>query len=176
MVDRGSTERTLHQAAHGGSHPREGDPGHALRKRVKDLWYDVRLLEGPWLRAPRLGKQLNELETLLGDVHNLTMLRERELDAVIVEIDFEGTKELRMPFPETRELLIRHGWTPPAQQISEDVPPVDLDESLAESLDELAREVAGILECSVGAARVRAHRALRTLRDHYFQMQKENLS
>jgi RNA polymerase sigma factor (sigma-70 family) len=37
-------------------------------------------------------------------------------------------------------------------------------------------EVAGILECSVGAARVRAHRALKTLRDHYFQMQKEPLT
>lgn len=36
-------------------------------------------------------------------------------------------------------------------------------------------EVAGILECSVGAARVRAHRALKALRDHYFQMQKEPL-
>jgi RNA polymerase sigma factor (sigma-70 family) len=35
-------------------------------------------------------------------------------------------------------------------------------------------EVAGILECSVGAARVRAHRALRTLRGHYFRLQKEN--
>jgi RNA polymerase sigma-70 factor (ECF subfamily) len=35
-------------------------------------------------------------------------------------------------------------------------------------------EVAGILECSAGAARVRAHRALRSLRDHYFQLQKEN--
>jgi len=35
-------------------------------------------------------------------------------------------------------------------------------------------EVAGILECSVGAARVRAHRALRALRDHYFQLQKES--
>jgi RNA polymerase sigma-70 factor (ECF subfamily) len=35
-------------------------------------------------------------------------------------------------------------------------------------------EVAGILECSVGAARVRAHRALRTLRDHYLQLQKES--
>ena len=34
-------------------------------------------------------------------------------------------------------------------------------------------EVAGILECSAGAARVRAHRALQALRDHYFQMQKE---
>lgn len=37
-------------------------------------------------------------------------------------------------------------------------------------------EVAGILECSVGAAKVRAHRALRTLRDIYFQLQKEPLS
>lgn len=36
-------------------------------------------------------------------------------------------------------------------------------------------EIAGILECSVGAAKVRAHRALRTLRDIYFQLQKENL-
>ena len=34
-------------------------------------------------------------------------------------------------------------------------------------------EVAGILECSVGAAKVRAHRALRELRDIYFQLQKE---
>jgi len=37
-------------------------------------------------------------------------------------------------------------------------------------------EIAGLLECSVGAAKVRAHRALRTLRDIYFQLQKEPLS
>lgn len=37
-------------------------------------------------------------------------------------------------------------------------------------------EIAGILECSVGAAKVRAHRALRELRDIYFQLQRENLS
>ncbi len=36
-------------------------------------------------------------------------------------------------------------------------------------------EIAGILECSVGAAKVRAHRALRELRDIYFQLQKETL-
>ena len=55
----------------------QGDLGHALRKRVKDLWYDVRLLEGPWLRAAKLSKRLSELETLLGNVHNLAMLGER---------------------------------------------------------------------------------------------------
>lgn len=35
-------------------------------------------------------------------------------------------------------------------------------------------EIARILDCSVGAAKVRAHRALRTLRDIYFQLQKRN--
>ncbi len=34
-------------------------------------------------------------------------------------------------------------------------------------------EIAGILECSIGAAKVRAHRALRELRDLYFKLQKE---
>jgi RNA polymerase sigma-70 factor (ECF subfamily) len=34
-------------------------------------------------------------------------------------------------------------------------------------------EIAGILECSVGAAKVRAHRALRELRDIYFRLQSE---
>jgi RNA polymerase sigma-70 factor (ECF subfamily) len=34
-------------------------------------------------------------------------------------------------------------------------------------------EVAGILECSVGAAKVRAHRAVRALRTIFLQLQKE---
>lgn len=37
-------------------------------------------------------------------------------------------------------------------------------------------EIAAMLECSIGAAKVRAHRALRELRDVYFQIQKEKLS
>lgn len=37
-------------------------------------------------------------------------------------------------------------------------------------------EISGILECSVGAAKVRAHRALRELRDIYFQLQKESIA
>ncbi len=37
-------------------------------------------------------------------------------------------------------------------------------------------EISGILECSVGAAKVRAHRALRALRDIYFNLQKESAS
>lgn len=37
-------------------------------------------------------------------------------------------------------------------------------------------EISGILECSVGAAKVRAHRALRELRDIYFRLQKERIA
>jgi len=37
-------------------------------------------------------------------------------------------------------------------------------------------EIASILECSIGAAKVRAHRALRQLRDIYLQLQKEPLT
>jgi RNA polymerase sigma factor (sigma-70 family) len=50
----------------------------------------------------------------------------------------------------------------------------DREVLLLSRLQELSfAEVAAVLECSVGAARVRAHRALRTLRDHYFRLQKE---
>ena len=53
----------------------------------------------------------------------------------------------------------------------------DREVLLLSRLQELSfAEVAGILECSVGAARVRAHRALRSLRDHYIRLQKEPLT
>jgi RNA polymerase sigma-70 factor (ECF subfamily) len=37
-------------------------------------------------------------------------------------------------------------------------------------------EISGILECSVGAAKVRAHRALGELREIYFRLQKETIA
>jgi len=53
----------------------------------------------------------------------------------------------------------------------------DREVLLLSRLQELSfAEIAGILECSVGAARVRAHRALRTLRDQYHRLQKEPLT
>ena len=51
---------------------------HQLRKRVKDHWYHVRLLEGLW--AEVMGayeKSLKDLEDWLGNDHNLTVLRDR---------------------------------------------------------------------------------------------------
>jgi CHAD domain-containing protein len=54
---------------------------HDLRKRIKDHWYHVRLLDGP-LRLTLDGgfasrdKQLRELQEWLGDDHNLTVLQQ----------------------------------------------------------------------------------------------------
>jgi CHAD domain-containing protein len=49
---------------------------HALRKRVKDSWYHVRLLDGALreIAEPR-ERSLGELQELLGDDHNLTVLK-----------------------------------------------------------------------------------------------------
>jgi CHAD domain-containing protein len=50
---------------------------HEWRKRVKDLWYDLRLLRDTW--PPVLGEmadQAHELSDLLGDHHDLTVLSE----------------------------------------------------------------------------------------------------
>ena len=51
---------------------------HEWRKRVKDHWYHVRLLEGfGTLGCGSYEKSLKELETLLGEDHNLVVLREK---------------------------------------------------------------------------------------------------
>ena len=52
--------------------------------------------------------------------------------------------------------------------------PADREVLLLSRIRELSfAEVAEVLECSAGAARVRAHRALGELRDHFFKLQKE---
>jgi hypothetical protein len=54
---------------------KRSDSFHTWRKRVKTLWYSLRLLSG---RIPLLRRQLTELEhleTWLGDEHNLGVLR-----------------------------------------------------------------------------------------------------
>jgi CHAD domain-containing protein len=51
---------------------------HEWRKRVKDHWYHMRLLEGVWTEPTRTyEKGLKDLETCLGDDHNLAVLRDR---------------------------------------------------------------------------------------------------
>lgn len=60
----------------------QGDPTpenlHRLRRRAKDHWYHVRLLEGPWREASAHNreKHLGQLQDWLGEDHNLTVLRQ----------------------------------------------------------------------------------------------------
>jgi len=63
---------------------------HAWRKRVKDHWYHVRLLESLWTDGMRAyEKSLKDLETCLGEDHNLVILREK----VLADPAFYGSGE-----------------------------------------------------------------------------------
>ncbi len=60
-------------------HPRP-ENYHEWRKRAKDHWYHVRLLENLWTDAMQAyEKSLKELEAWLGEDHNLVVLREKVL-------------------------------------------------------------------------------------------------
>ena len=62
---------------------------HDLRKRVKDYWYQVRLLESLWpLHGLCPENALKELQEQLGDAHNLAVLRETAVAG------FEGVAHL----------------------------------------------------------------------------------
>jgi hypothetical protein len=51
---------------------------HEWRKRVKDHWYHVRLLESLWTEVIQAREaSLKNLETWLGDDHNLVVLRDK---------------------------------------------------------------------------------------------------
>ncbi len=85
---------------------------HDLRKRVKDLWYYLRLFEEAWPQLfSGLAEQAHDLSNLLGDHHDLTVL------ATAVE---EG--ELGLAAPEARALaaLIRRRQD---QLVAEALPP-----------------------------------------------------
>ncbi len=55
---------------------------HAWRKSTKDLWYAVRLFEPAW-PGPlgTLAEEVHELSDVLGDEHDLTVLRQALADA-----------------------------------------------------------------------------------------------
>jgi hypothetical protein len=71
---------------------------HEWRKRVKDHWYHVRLLEDLWTDVMQAyEKSLNDVQTWLGDDHNLVLLREQ----IVAEPDSYGSdKEI--------SLVLRH--------------------------------------------------------------------
>jgi CHAD domain-containing protein len=70
-------------------HPRP-ENYHEWRKRVKDHWYHVRLLENLWNDAMQAyEKSVKELEAWLGEDHNLVVLGEK----VLAEPAFYGNTE-----------------------------------------------------------------------------------
>ncbi len=70
-------------------HPRP-ENFHELRKRVKDHWYHLRLLEDLWTSMMTVSeKSLKDLETWLGNDHNLVVLRAR----IVAEPAFYGKQK-----------------------------------------------------------------------------------
>ena len=68
---------------------------HELRKRVKDYWYQVRLLESIWpsgAKSPE--KSLRDLQEWLGDAHNLAVLREETTTGGLTALINDFEKEL----------------------------------------------------------------------------------
>jgi CHAD domain-containing protein len=100
-------ERAFHRGRKALTHARKGPSAvvfHEWRKRVKDQWYHLRLLEGTWTEATRsYERSLKELETCLGDDHNLVVLWHR-LAAL------ENTPELAglLAVVENRQKHLRH--------------------------------------------------------------------
>ncbi|MCU1330936.1 MAG: domain containing protein [Bryobacterales bacterium] len=67
------------------------DAFHTLRKRVKDHWYQVRLLEALWTSEPR-EPQLKELQECLGDDQNLGVLEHNAVLVPTVQRMVESTR------------------------------------------------------------------------------------
>lgn len=81
----------------------EPDNFHTLRKRVKDQWYQVRLLEGLWTEDSR-EPQLQELQECLGDDQNLSVLG----NSTVLVPTLRGVVERTRAELRTRALELAH--------------------------------------------------------------------
>jgi CHAD domain-containing protein len=95
---------------------------HELRKRVKDHWYHIRLLEDLWTdMMSAYEKSLKDLETWLGDDHNLVVLRER----IMAEPAFHGKPQeidLTLHLIDRYQKELRDKSLPLAERIYEEKP------------------------------------------------------
>jgi len=95
---------------------------HQLRKRVKDHWYHVRLLEGLWAEMmDAYEKSLKDLEDWLGEDHNLTVLREK----ITAEPGFYGKQQdiaLAFDLISRYQKELREKALPLAERIYEEKP------------------------------------------------------
>jgi CHAD domain-containing protein len=95
---------------------------HQLRKRVKDHWYHMRLLEDLWTGVmAAYEKSLKDLESWLGDDHNLAVLR----DKVVAEPSFFGADqdiELLLDMIDKRQKELRDRSVSLAARVYEEKP------------------------------------------------------
>lgn len=83
---------------------------HEWRKRVKYLWYHVRLLQPAWKRPMKaLRKELHALADLLGDDHDLVVLSQY-LDTVAGEMDAQDVSALRALLDRRHDQLRTAAW------------------------------------------------------------------
>ena len=102
----------------------DADHLHKLRRRVKDFWYQVRLLESLWsdpAQSPE--KALRDLQEDLGNAHNLAVLRRRadgsadgvahmidEFEAELCQKSLAAAKELYAEKPGAHVRRITELW------------------------------------------------------------------
>jgi CHAD domain-containing protein len=95
---------------------------HQLRKRVKDHWYHIRLMEGLWTEVMgAYEKSLKDLEDWLGNDHNLTVLR----DKIAAEPAFFGKEkqiDLALDLIARYQKELRVDAVPLAERIYEEKP------------------------------------------------------
>jgi CHAD domain-containing protein len=74
-------------------HDHSAELFHDWRKRVKDLWYQMLVLSAIWPAVlPALAEQMHKLSEILGDAHDLAVLREAIVQ--MPEIKSEETQAL----------------------------------------------------------------------------------
>lgn len=82
---------------------------HEWRKRVKDHWYHVRLLENLWTDVLKGYEQtLKELEGALGEDLNLAILRDHILSASGLQAERRGINRVVKAIDESRKELREH--------------------------------------------------------------------
>jgi CHAD domain-containing protein len=99
-----------------------GDNFHDWRKRVKYHWYHCRLLRDIWkpVMSARIG-ELDKLATLLGDYHDLVVLR-RRVEDLASEVDDVELAQRVLDVIERRQEEIRLGAHPCGRKLFAEKP------------------------------------------------------
>jgi CHAD domain-containing protein len=98
--------RTRMQTIHGDTSP---EAFHEWRKRVKTLWYGLRLLEEHAPHLQRTIADFEHLQTWLGDDHNLVVLEQQLQSVSSPKTSVNGRKQLHTRITRRQDQLRRKG-------------------------------------------------------------------